>query len=608
MSTYLDILDPLNRETLERGDPKTNEPISSLNFDSSVEGVMGSSISSGGMISNLTIQGGYLQSNNFVSGSAGWQFTPTSAEINVSTAILSLDIPDTTTANSFHTNSTGNSWWGCDVADFASNNDNAAAYILNTGATKLQSLTVVGGVIDGTSTIGGRTASALATAIDASSHFADDAINTAAGTILGSFTFSGSGALQIGTYINGTSGDLKLSPTGILARDSAGDTTFSINAETGVAVLNGLVVGTNVGIGTAEDSAGVTTIVGNTITAGYITALSLVVGTEIGLGTAQDSAGVTTIVGNTVTTGFVNALSVVAGSVLAENITGTTITGKTFRTADTGVARLEIIRAGVSSANFIAWKNSANTIKASIYSDASGAMAILADAGITIQSSVLPYSTNNYDLGSSSYRWDDLYLNNQLDFGATANSQITLAGTIIFGMSTAQVACNKNFFPNNSNTYDLGSSSFKWQNLYLSGNIVVDGNVDGVDISAHAANASAHHTKYTDTNARSAVTGTALPGNLVLGSNDITGVDDLYINDIWHSSTNIMDFENNYPTLFTKIDMNNNNVDGINTLSFDTNTGSPSSAGQIQYYDSGGVQQFRCKVGTYVGSIDLSNV
>jgi len=34
----------------------------------------------------------------------------------------------------------------------------------------------------------------------------------------------------------------------------------------------------------------------------------LVVGTNVDLGTAQDSAGVTTIIGDTVTTSFVNAL------------------------------------------------------------------------------------------------------------------------------------------------------------------------------------------------------------------------------------------------------------------------------------------------------------
>lgn len=71
-------------------------------------------------------------------------------------------------------------------------------------------------------------------------------------------------------------------------------------------------------------------------TTGVANLSGLVVGTNVGLGTAQDSNGVTTIIGNTVTTGYVNALSVVAGSVFAENITGTTITGKTFQTAADG--------------------------------------------------------------------------------------------------------------------------------------------------------------------------------------------------------------------------------------------------------------------------------
>jgi len=256
------------------------------------------SLGGGEIIGNLEIIDGYLQSGNFVSGSTGWKLTPTSAEINVSTAIHSLDIPDTTGGDSFHTDSDGNSWWGCNVADFASNNDNADAYILKTGVAKLQSLTVVGGAIDGTSTIGGRAASIIASAIDASGHFADDAINTAAGTILGEFAFSGSGAIQIGEYVNGVTGDLKLSPSGILARNSAGDTTFSINGNTGVAVLNGLVVGTNVGLGTAEDSAGVTAIVGNTVTTAYVNAL------DVNAATVSASISITTpaITGGTIQT------------------------------------------------------------------------------------------------------------------------------------------------------------------------------------------------------------------------------------------------------------------------------------------------------------------
>ena len=79
-------------------------------------------------------------------------------------------------------------------------------------------------------------------------------------------------------------------------------------------------------------AGGITT---NQITAGTAkigTALieDLVVGTNVQIGSAEDAAGVTTIIGNTVTTTFVNALSITAGSVAAENITGTKITGKTI--------------------------------------------------------------------------------------------------------------------------------------------------------------------------------------------------------------------------------------------------------------------------------------
>jgi len=43
------------------------------------------------------------------------------------------------------------------------------------------------------------------------------------------------------------------------------------------------------------------------------------------------------------------------------------------------------------------------------------------------------------------------------------------------------------------NTYSLGSSDYKWKDLYLSGNITIAGTVDGTDISAHVSNANAHH-------------------------------------------------------------------------------------------------------------------
>jgi hypothetical protein len=66
----------------------------------------------------------------------------------------SIHIPDQTTANSFHTDSSGNSWWGCNVANWTATHDNATAYVLNTGVAKLQNVTITGGSV-ATSTFSG---------------------------------------------------------------------------------------------------------------------------------------------------------------------------------------------------------------------------------------------------------------------------------------------------------------------------------------------------------------------------------------------------------------------------------------------------------------------
>src|SRR3990167_967558 len=48
-----------------------------------------------------------------------------------------IHIPDVnTTTNSFHVNSSGNTWWGATETNFNANNDNAKAYILSTGIAK----------------------------------------------------------------------------------------------------------------------------------------------------------------------------------------------------------------------------------------------------------------------------------------------------------------------------------------------------------------------------------------------------------------------------------------------------------------------------------------
>jgi len=148
---------------LSRGSSALESTIEKIVDDLPLPSILGSGfyeisptqIGSGEIGGNLTMVAGLFQSANFVSGSAGWQILyDGTVEFNSgvfrgSLVAASIHIPDQdTTANSFHTNSAGDSWWGCTETDFGSSNDNALAYILKTGVAKFQSLTILGGTVN----------------------------------------------------------------------------------------------------------------------------------------------------------------------------------------------------------------------------------------------------------------------------------------------------------------------------------------------------------------------------------------------------------------------------------------------------------------------------
>jgi len=67
------------------------------------------------------------------------------------------------------------------------------------------------------------------------------ALNTRSRKILAEFEFTQTGAIQIGDYKSGESGDIRISPNGIVARNSSGLTTFAIDGDTGDATFKGTV-------------------------------------------------------------------------------------------------------------------------------------------------------------------------------------------------------------------------------------------------------------------------------------------------------------------------------------------------------------------------------
>lgn len=66
-------------------------------------------------------------------------------------------------------------------------------------------------------------------------------LDTISKRILGDFSFGTLGAISIGAYVSGVSGDVRISPTGILGRNAAGETTFGLDATTGNASFKGTI-------------------------------------------------------------------------------------------------------------------------------------------------------------------------------------------------------------------------------------------------------------------------------------------------------------------------------------------------------------------------------
>jgi hypothetical protein len=59
--------------------------------------------------------------------------------------------------------------------------------------------------------------------------------------ILGSYSFSETGAIQIGKYVSGVSGEIKISPDGLVATNKDGDATITIDGTTGDATFLGTI-------------------------------------------------------------------------------------------------------------------------------------------------------------------------------------------------------------------------------------------------------------------------------------------------------------------------------------------------------------------------------
>ena len=182
---------------------------------------------------------------------------------------------------------------------------------------------------------------------------------------------------------------------------------------------------------------------------------------------------------------------------------------------------------------------------------------------------IVPVTTNDIDLGTSSLQFKDLYLDGtatidvlQVDTNATITANLIVNGNTTLGNAasdtvtvTADVASP--LLPSADDTYDLGAVGSEWRNLYIDGTATIDalvadtadingGTIDGATIGGASAaagtftslNASGTSTLATvdinggaidgtiiGANSAAAITGTTITGTSLVGpvTGDITG-------------------------------------------------------------------------------------
>ena len=128
---------------------------------------------------------------------------------------------------------------------------------------------------------------------------------------------------------------------------------------------------------------------------------------------------------------------------------------------------------------------------------ASDTVTITAD----VASDIIPSADSTHTLGDSSNYWSHGYIDAITTTGNVAvGGNLTVTGTTTFNGGTITMGdaaddnvvfgadVNSNIIPNTDNTYDLGSSSQEWKDLYVDGVAYLDGiNFNGTAITSTAA-------------------------------------------------------------------------------------------------------------------------
>ena len=131
---------------------------------------------------------------------------------------------------------------------------------------------------------------------------------------------------------------------------------------------------------------------------------------------------------------------------------------------------------------------------------------------------VQPTTNNDIDLGTSSLKFKDGYFAGDL----TVDGDISLGGNITLGDAdtdsvTVNADVDSHLIPNTDDTYDLGSASKEWRNLYIDGTANID------TASVGTANITTLTATGTSTLTTVDINGGAIDGTAIGGTSASTG-------------------------------------------------------------------------------------
>ena len=291
--------------------------------------------------------------------------------------------------------------------------------------------------------------------------------------------------------------------TGSATHPTLGNTAFMIAINTsGIHTLvwnssANMVIGTAFIANLAVTDAKINTLSASKLTAGtidaaIITVSNLTVGTNVSIGTAEDAAGVTTIVGNTIDTDYVNALAItVLGAVTAGSLTGLTI-----QTAAGAGKRVVISGAD----NNILVYNSSNEAEVRI----DDTLWVANKPGIEIKADNGVIYISDRTTGNIFTQIDP-----GLVYARKTSASSAIAGYVIANLASGYAVINAKFGAANTGYLFKGEQGATRKfSVDESGNIYCTGTVDTVDVLNHA---------HTGGAGGAAIAATSLSGTLAVG-------------------------------------------------------------------------------------------